>query len=179
MLPDHPASTWPARPRRARIPAPGALALLAALDVRTGKVPAATPATTRITPFTDLIGQVMNPEPYASAPRVFAIVDNGSDHRGQAAAKRLARARPNAIMIHTPAHASAEPDLLLDRPEKGHLTQRLRQPRRPVRRAHGLRRPLQPDHPAQPFSWKYISADLDRLLDKINHRPPASPARAA
>jgi transposase len=54
----------------------------------------------------DLIGQVMNAEPYASAPRVFVIVDNGSDHRGQAAITRLAKAHPNAIMIHTPVHAS-------------------------------------------------------------------------
>ena len=33
-------------------------------------------------------------------------LDNGSDHRGQAAIDRLARAHPNAIMIHTPVHAS-------------------------------------------------------------------------
>ena len=64
----------------------GALALLAALDVRTGTVPAAaTPATTGIAPFMTLMGQVMSAEPYASAPRVFVIVDNGSDHRGKAA----------------------------------------------------------------------------------------------
>jgi predicted phosphoribosyltransferase len=43
---------------------------------------------------------------YKNAPRVFVIVDNGSDHRGQAAISRLARAHPNAIMIHTPVHAS-------------------------------------------------------------------------
>jgi transposase len=84
----------------------GALALLAALDVGTGKVFASTPATTGITPFMDLIGQVMSTGPYASASRVFVIVDNGSDHRGQAAIRRLARAHPNAIMIHTPVHAS-------------------------------------------------------------------------
>src|SRR6266487_61432 len=84
----------------------GALALLAALDVRTGKVFASTPATTGITPFMDLIGQVMSAGPYASAPRVFVIVDNGSDHRGKAAINRLAKAHPNAIMIHTPVHAS-------------------------------------------------------------------------
>jgi transposase len=84
----------------------GALALLAALDVRTGKVFASTPAATGITPFMDLIGQVMRAEPYASAPRVFVIVDNGSDHRGLAAITRLAKAHPNAIMIHTPVHAS-------------------------------------------------------------------------
>jgi transposase len=85
----------------------GALALLAALDVHTGQVPAAaTPPTTGIAHFMDLMGQVMSQEPYASAGRVFVIVDNGSDHRGGKAARRLSAAWPNAIMIHTPVHAS-------------------------------------------------------------------------
>jgi transposase len=84
----------------------GALALLAALDVHTGKVFAATPEATGITPFMDLIGQVMNRPEYKDAPRVFVIVDNGSDHRGQTAADRLRDVHPNAIMIHTPVHAS-------------------------------------------------------------------------
>ena len=84
----------------------GALALLAALDVRTGKVFAATPATTGIAPFMDLMSQVMSLPEYKDAPRVFVIVDNGSDHRGQAAVRRLRDAWPNAIMIHTPVHAS-------------------------------------------------------------------------
>ena len=53
-----------------------------------------------------LMGQVMSHEPYKSAPRVFVIVDNGSDHRGKKAARRLRDAYPNAIMIHTPVHAS-------------------------------------------------------------------------
>ena len=84
----------------------GALALLAGLDVHTGKVFASTPATTGIKPFMNLIGQVMSRPEYDNAPRVFVIVDNGSDHRGQAAIDRLAKAHPNAIMIHTPVHAS-------------------------------------------------------------------------
>jgi DDE superfamily endonuclease len=45
-------------------------------------------------------------EPYASADRVFWIVDNGSSHRGQKATDRLAEQFPNAIMVHTPVHAS-------------------------------------------------------------------------
>ncbi len=62
--------------------------------MRTGTVPAAaTPATTGIAPFMTLIGQVMSQEPYKSAPRVFVIVDNGSDHRGKKAARRLRSAR--------------------------------------------------------------------------------------
>jgi hypothetical protein len=84
----------------------GSLALLAGLDVHTGQVFASTPVTTGIKPFMDLAGQVMTRPEYRDAPRVFVIVDNGSDHRGQAAISRLARAHPNAIMIHTPRHAS-------------------------------------------------------------------------
>jgi hypothetical protein len=83
----------------------GALALLAALDVRTGTVFAATPPATGIAPFMDLMSQVMSRPEYKDAPRVFVIVDNGSDHRGQSA-NRLRDAYPNAIMIYTPVHAS-------------------------------------------------------------------------
>ena len=74
--------------------------------MHTGTVFASTPVTTGIKPFMDLAGQVMARPEYKNAPRVFVIVDNGSDHRGQAAVTRLARAHPNAVMIHTPVHAS-------------------------------------------------------------------------
>ena len=84
----------------------GALALLAAPDAHTGKVFASTPATTGIAPFMALMGQVISAEPDKSAGRVFVIVDNGSDHRGTKAIRRLRGAYPNAIMIHTPVHAS-------------------------------------------------------------------------
>jgi transposase len=84
----------------------GALALLAGFDVHTGKVFVSTPETTGIKPFMDLAGQVMARPEYKDAPRVFVVVDNGSDHRGKKAASRLRKAHPNAIMIHTPVHAS-------------------------------------------------------------------------
>ncbi len=49
--------------------------------------------------------------PYASAPRVFVIVDNGSDHRGNAAIRRLRQSLPER---HHDPHAGsrilAEPD---------------------------------------------------------------------
>ena len=52
----------------------GALALLAGLDVHTGKVFAATPATTGIKPFMNLIGQVMSrPEYDALATSWFTL----------------------------------------------------------------------------------------------------------
>jgi hypothetical protein len=37
---------------------------------------------------------------------VFWVVDNGSSHRGGKAIDRLAEQFPNAIMVHTPVHAS-------------------------------------------------------------------------
>jgi DDE superfamily endonuclease len=48
----------------------------------------------------------MTSEPYASARRVFWIVDNGSSHHGAASITRMSRAWPNAHVIHLPAHAS-------------------------------------------------------------------------
>jgi hypothetical protein len=99
----------------------------------------------------DLAGQVMSRPQYKNAPRVFVIVDNGSDHRGQAAITRLAKAHPNAIMIHTPLHASwlnQTGDLLLRHPEKSRHPERLRQPRTALRHPAGLRGSLQPDRQA-------------------------------
>ena len=60
----------------------GALAYLAAWDVRRGGAIGRREATTGIDPFGRLVNQVMAEEPYRSAPRVFWIVDNGSSHRG-------------------------------------------------------------------------------------------------
>ena len=48
----------------------------------------------------------MTRQPYASARRVFWVVDNGASHRGWTAAARLTDAFPNATMIHLPVHAS-------------------------------------------------------------------------
>jgi hypothetical protein len=62
--------------------------------------------TTGIAPFMTLVAQVMSQEPYASAKRVFWIVDNGSSHRGKAAEDRLCAAFPNTVLVHTPVHAS-------------------------------------------------------------------------
>jgi len=84
----------------------GALAYLAAWDVHRGLVHGRCEPTTGIAPFARLVEQVMTTEPYASARRVFWIVDNGSSHRGQAAIDRLTTAWPTARLVHTPVHAS-------------------------------------------------------------------------
>jgi DDE superfamily endonuclease len=48
----------------------------------------------------------MTTEPYASAQRVFWIVDNGTIHRGHTAVDRLQGAWPNLVLVHLPTHAS-------------------------------------------------------------------------
>lgn len=84
----------------------GALAYLAAYDVHGATVFGRTEPKTGIKPFMNLVTQVMTQEPYTSAKRVFWIVDNGSSHRGQKATDRFTAAFPNAVLVHTPVHAS-------------------------------------------------------------------------
>jgi len=147
----------------------GALALLAALDVHTGKVFAATPAAAGIVPFMDLMSQVMSLPEYKDAPRVFVIAGNGSDHRGQAAARRLHDAWPNAIMIHTPVHASwlNQAEIFFSITQKkvispndfASLDELARYPAR-------VRGPLQPDRPA--VQLEIHRRRPGRLLDRIS-----------
>jgi hypothetical protein len=84
----------------------GTLAYLAAYDVHRAHLMGRAGATTGIVPFTALVDQVMTSEPYASARRVFWVVDHGASHRNRAAAARMRDAYPNAVMVHLPVHAS-------------------------------------------------------------------------
>jgi hypothetical protein len=84
----------------------GALTYLAAYDVHRAVLHGRCAASTGIEPFMALVEQVMSQEPYKTAKRVFWIVDNGSSHRGQKAINRLTKRFPNAVMVHTPIHAS-------------------------------------------------------------------------
>lgn len=84
----------------------GALSYLAAYDVHRARVFGRCAPSTGVKPFMALVEEVMTVEPYASAQRVFWVVDNGSSHRGQKAIDRLAKRFPNAVMVHTPVHAS-------------------------------------------------------------------------
>ena len=147
----------------------GALALLAALDVPTGKVFAATPPATGIAPFMDLIGQVVTRPEYKDAPRVFLIVDNGSDHRGRIAADRLRDAYPNAIMIHTPVHPSWLNQVEVVSP----LSRRKSSPptTSPARAPSAM--PCwafvnRYNRTARPFNWKFSADDLTALLRRTS-----------
>ena len=154
----------------------GALALLAALDVRTGKVFAATSDTTGIAPFMDLIGQVMCRPEYKDAPRVFVIVDNGSDHRGQAAIDPPGRGAPQRDHDpHAGARILAQPDRdrLLHHPEESPHTRRLPRPGHPQPCPAGLRAPLQPHRPA--VQLEVLRRRPDRAAPP--HQPPRTGTR--
>ena len=148
----------------------GALALLAGLDIQTGQVFASTPRTTGIAPFMDLAGQVMARPEYKNAPRVFVIADNGSDHRGQAAIDRLRKAHPNAIMIHTPVHASwlnQIPEIFFSIIQKKVVSPN---DFASLEQLSGtlLAFVTRYNQTAKPFNWKFTAADLTDLLRRIS-----------
>jgi hypothetical protein len=92
----------------------------------------------------------MSTEPYASADRVFWMVDNGSSHRGAAAAERMTTAWPNAP-ADPPARAcllAGPRNLLLGRPAQGPHPQRLHRPGSDPRPPRRVRDPLQRHRPA-------------------------------
>ena len=98
----------PGRPRRveAEYERGGALQYLAGWDVQEGLVRGRCEAKTGIAPFGRLVQQVRERPEYGSAYRVFGVVDNGSSPRGEASVQRLRKAYANAILVHTPVHAS-------------------------------------------------------------------------
>ena len=80
----------------------GSLQYLAAWDVHRAKVFGRCEPKTGIEPFGRLVDQVMTTEPYASARRVFWVVDNGSSHRGDSACQRMTKRWPNAQLVQLP-----------------------------------------------------------------------------
>jgi homeodomain-containing protein/DDE superfamily endonuclease len=151
----------------------GAIAYLAAYDVGRGRVFGRCEDTTGIEAFERLVTQVMSQEPYASAERVFWIVDNGSSHRGQAAIERLAAQYSNAIMVHTPVHASWLNQVEIyfsiiqrkvlspnDFTDLNLVVERLS--------AFATRY----NQTARPYKWKFTTTDLDDLLTRLDAYKP-------
>ncbi|MER7468400.1 hypothetical protein [Streptomyces sp. NPDC097981] len=121
-----------------------------------------------------LVEQVMTTEPYASAKRVFWVVDNGSSHRGQRAIDRLASRFPNAVMVHTPIHASWTNQLeilfsivqrkVVQPNDFTDLTQVRDRLRAFEDRCNAT---------AQPFQWRFTTSDLNDLLARLDRHTPA------
>jgi DDE superfamily endonuclease len=156
----------------------GALAYLAAWDVHHARLFGRCEASTGIEPFGRLVAQVMTAEPYASAERVFWVVDNGSSHRGQASIDRLEGAWPNLRLVHLPIHASwlNQIEIYFSIVQRKVLTPNDFADLVEVeRRLLGFQRRYQ--QAAEPFDWRFTRSDLDRLLRRLDK--PAQPIKAA
>jgi hypothetical protein len=146
----------------------GALAYLAAWDVRRAKIFGRCDQTTGIGPFNRLVEHVMDQEPYRSAPRVFWIMDNGSSHRGERGDRRIHNKWKNIVPVHTPVHASwlNQVEIYFSVVQRKVLTpndfdsltaveDRLLQFQEHYERV------------AKPFQWKFTRRDLVQLLARI------------
>jgi len=119
--------------------------------------------------FHDLVDTVMNQEPYRSARRVFWITDNGSSHRGTKAIKRLRFWHPNAILIHTPVHASwlNQVEIYFSVLQRKVLTPNdfndLEELEARILSFQSLY-----ESTAKPFEWKFTRDDLKDLLSRLS-----------
>jgi hypothetical protein len=150
----------------------GAVAYLAAWDVRRAKVFGRCESTTGIEPFGHLVQQVMEQQPYKSARRVFWIVDNGSSHRGAAAVKRLQGQYSNLHLVHLPVHASwlNQVEIYFSVIQRKVLTPNDFASLQEVAQRLLAFQDLY-ERAAKPFEWKFTRADLQELMNKLNLKP--------
>lgn len=155
----------------------GTLAYFAAYDVHHAKVIGSIAPTTGIEPFGELVAKVMSTEPYASAKRVFWIVDNGSSHTGARSIERMHTAWPTTRLVHLPVHASWLNQVEIyfsilqrkaiatgDFVDLENLTERI------------LAFQDRYNATARPFGWKYTRVDLNDYLTRLRRHDPLAPA---
>jgi hypothetical protein len=94
----------------------GTLAYFAAYDVHHARVLGQIAPKTGIEPFEKLVAEVMTTEPYASARRVFWVVDNSSSHNVARSIERMQATWPTATLVHLPVHASWLNQVSVNRP---------------------------------------------------------------
>src|SRR5215211_6548949 len=110
-----------------------------------------------------------------AARRVFWIVDNGSDHRGQKSIDRLQGRWPNLILVHTPVHGS-----WLNQVEIYHsIIQRKVLDPNDFHDTAAVARALNDfehhyNQIAQPFTWNFTRAALAALIDRLD-QPAETP----
>lgn len=146
----------------------GSLNYLAAWDVQHARIFGRCEAKTGIDAFNRLVSDVMSQEPYASAKRVFWVVDNGSSHRGENAIKRMQSKWPNAVLVHLPVHASwlNQIEIFFSILQRKALTpnyfsslEELQSTIIAFQKRYG--------QTAKPFKWKFTKNDLERIINKL------------
>ena len=154
----------------------GAVTYFDAWDVRRGQIMGRTEPKGGIAAFDRLVWQLMTKQPYASARRVFWIVDNGSDHRGKASIKRLEGRWPTLTLVHLPVHASwlnqveiyhsiiqrklLDPNAFEDTAELARALNQFEQRHNEI---------------AKPFEWNFTRQDLAELLDRLDQPQQETP----
>lgn len=155
----------------------GAWTYLAAWDVHRAKLFGRCENKSGIAPTDRLMAEVMTQEPYQSAHRVFWIMDNCSAHRGQKAAQRIRSQWPNAVLVHTPIHASwlNQIEIYFSIVQRKVLT-----PNDFLSLAQLEQRLLAfQEHyqqTASPFHWTFTRKDLNALLTKLSTKTIAAAA---
>ncbi len=151
----------------------GALQYLTASDVHRAKVFGRCEPKTGIEPSGRLVAQVMTTQPYASARQVYRVADNGSSHRGQAAAWRLQDDWPTLRLVHLPVHAS-----WLNQAEVyfSVIQRKILRPSDFASLAEAGQALLAfqdyYQQAAAPFQWKFTRSDLNDLLQRIAAHEP-------
>jgi hypothetical protein len=147
----------------------GSLNYVAAWDVHRAKVFGHCEPKSGIVAFDSLVNDVMSREPYASAKRVFWIVDNGSSHRGQKAIRRLQSKWPKLVLVHLPIHASwlNQVEIFFSIIQRKVLTPNYFDSLKDLADtiiAFGKRY----EDIAKPFEWKFTRDDLSKMMKKIS-----------
>jgi transposase len=158
----------------------GTLAYMGAYDVHRAHLIGSVADKTGIVPFMDLAAKVMTSEPYASARRVYWVVDNGSSHNGRRSIDRMRDAWPKARLVHLPIHASWLNQIEIvfsviqrkvikpaDFADLDALADRLR------------RFEDRYNETATPFDWRFTTADLTVMLERVDARAGDDAALAA
>ena len=147
----------------------GFLNYIAAWDVHQAKIFGHCEPKSGILAFDSLVSDVMNREPYASAKRVFWIVDNGSSHRGQKAIKRFQSKWPNIVLVHLPVHASwlNQIEIFFSILQRKVLTPN------DFASLIDLENTIiafekRYEKIAKPFEWKFTRNDLSRMMKKLS-----------
>jgi transposase len=158
----------------------GTLAYLAAYDVHRAQVIGRIAPKTGIEPFHQLVEQVMTTEPYASARRVFWVVDNGSSHNGQHSIDRMHDAWPTATLVHLPIHASwlnqveIYFSILQRKAISPHDFADLDELAERILAFQGRYTAT-----ATPFDWTFTRDDLNAFLKRLSDHNPRTPSRQA
>lgn len=149
----------------------GAWTYLAAWDVHRAKVFGRCEVKNGIAPVDRLVGEVMSQAPYKTARRVFWIMDNCSVHRGQKAVDRFCSKWPNAILVHTPIHASwlNQVEIYLSIVQRKVLTPNDFDTLAQLRQRLLAFQPHY-ERSASPFQWTFTRKDLQALLAKIERK---------